>query len=462
MLLLSGKPDSNYLWLVVVFCGLGFPCRGSLLTPSATRHCIITIWLALKLKANYYLKKGNIKMQEILIHQDEEKNKIIALVENGKLVEKYEEKENDQRLEGNIYIGKVENVLVGMQAAFVDIGVEKNTFIHIKDIIPKVSNETGNKNELLSKHDIKNYIRPNMPILVQVKRDSTNKKGARVSTHISLPGRFVVLMPDSEFVTISKKIENSQEKERLMNIVKENLPKGYGIIVRTSAKGKQEKQIQQDIQNVLSKWKTIQEKAKTVASSSTFEPTLINKSEGIIGKLLIDLADNELEKVITNSKQDYEMTEQFLKDTGLTNKVKVELKKNEPILNIYDLEEQLEKTNHRKIWLKCGGFITIDKTEALTAIDVNSGKYIGGKDLEQTVLTVNKEATIEIAKQLRLRDIGGIIIVDYIDMEREETKQKILQTLEENLKKDRSKTQVIGFTPLDLLEITRKHMCSND
>ena len=142
--------------------------------------------------------------------------------------------------------------------------------------------------------------------------------------------------------------------------------------------------------------------------------------------------------------------------------MKLELKQNENVLNIYDIEEQIEKSNNRKIWLKCGGFITIDKTEALTAIDVNSGKYVGSKDLEQTVFTVNKEATIEIAKQLRLRDIGGIIIIDYIDMEKKETKQKILEILEEHVKKDRSKIQIVGFTPLDLLEVTRKHMCSND
>lgn len=401
-------------------------------------------------------------MQELIIHQDNEKNKIVVLVENGKLVEKYEEREQLKRLEGNIYLGKVENVLVGMQAAFVDIGAEKNTFIHIKDIIPKASNETGNKNEVLSKHDIKNYIRPNMPILVQVKRDSTNKKGARVSTHISLPGRFVVLMPNSEFVTISKKIEKQEEKDRLIHIIKENLPKGFGIIVRTSAKGKDETLVKQDIQNVLNKWNEIKKKAEELEKNNSFAPSLIYKNEGIIGKLLTDLSDNELARVVTNHQESYQLVEKFLKETNLTSKVKLELKQNENILSMYDLEEQIEKTSNRKIWLKCGGFITIDKTEALTAIDVNSGKYIGTKDLEQTVFTVNKEASIEIAKQLRLRDIGGIIIIDYIDMEKQETKQKILEILEESLKKDRSKTQIIGFTPLDLLEMTRKHMCSND
>lgn len=401
-------------------------------------------------------------MQEITISQDKENNKIVALVENGKLVEKYEEREDRQRLEGNIYLGKVENVLMGMQAAFVDIGAEKNTFIHIKDIIPKVSNETGNKNEALSKYDIKNYIRSGMPILVQVKRDSTNKKGARVSTHISLPGRFVVLMPNQEFITISKKIEKDSEKNRLIQIVKEALPKGYGIIVRTSAQGRNKELIQQDIQKVITGYETILNNSKIIGEDKNFEPALLYQNDGIIGKILTDIVDQDLARIVTNHKEAYNYVKQFLTDTGLEDKIKLELKLNENVLNIYDVEEQIEKSNNRKIWLKCGGFITIDKTEALTAIDVNSGKYIGNKDLEQTVYTVNKEASIEIAKQLRLRDIGGIIIIDYIDMEKQETKQKVLETLEEALKKDRSKTQIVGFTPLDLLEMTRKHMCSND
>ncbi len=401
-------------------------------------------------------------MQELIISQDTQNNKTVALVENGKLVEKYEEKTEQTRLEGNIYLGKVENVLVGMQAAFVDIGVEKNTFIHIKDIIPKASNETGNKNEKLSKYDIKNYIHTKMPILVQVKRDSTNKKGARVSTHITIPGRFVVLMPNSEFITISKKIEKEQERQRLTQIAKVNLPQGFGLIIRTSAKEKEEQLIQKDIEEVVKQYDRIIKKAETIQKANDFTPTVLYKNNGIIEKILTDIIDQDLSRIITNNSEINKYVCKFLKDTGLETKIKLELKQSENILNIYDVENQIDKANNRKIWLKCGGFITIDKTEALTAIDVNSGKYVGNKDLEQTVFTVNKEATIEIAKQLRLRDIGGIIIIDYIDMEKNETKQKILEILEENIKKDRSKIQIVGFTPLDLLEVTRKHICSND
>ena len=401
-------------------------------------------------------------MREILVNVDEQNNKTIVVVENGKLIEKYQENYGEERLEGNIYLGKVENVLLGMQAAFVDIGKEKNTFIHIRDIIPKASNETGNKNEPLNKHNIKNYIKTGMPILVQIKKDATSKKGARVSTHINLSGRYAVLMPNSNFITISKKIEKETEKNRLLKIVKEIVPQNYGIIIRTSAEEKSEEEIKRDINNLIITWQEIVNKYEKVKKQTTFTPQLIYKNQGIIEKLIIDLIDQDLSKVIVNEEKTYENIKKVLEKIALETDVKVELKKEKNILNIYEIQEQLEKANNRKIWLKCGGFITIDKTEALTAIDVNSGKYVGTKDLEKTIFTVNKEATIEITKQIRLRDIGGIIIIDYIDMENKEDKAKILEILEENLKKDSSKTQVLGFTPLDLLEMTRKHMWSND
>ena len=401
-------------------------------------------------------------MQEILVNVDKQRNKTIVVVENGRLVEKYQENDGAERLEGNIYIGKVQNVLLGMQAAFVDMGKEKNTFIHIRDVMPKASNETGNKNEPLNKYNIKDYIRTEMPILVQVKKDSTSKKGARVSTHMNISGRYIVLMPNSEFITVSKKIEDIKEKNRLLNIVKPIVPKEYGIIIRTSAEGKNETEIKEDLDKLIKKWQNILEKYNNLKKQKTFIPKIIYKNQGIIEKLILDLVDKELTRIIANDETTYAEIEKDIKNMQLDSDIKLELKKGETVLDIYDLETQLEKADNRKVWLKCGGFITIDKTEALTAIDVNSGKYVGTKDLAKTIFTVNKEATVEIAKQVRLRDIGGIIIIDYIDMENKDDKEKILKELEENLKKDRSKTQVIGFTPLDLLEMTRKHMWSND
>ncbi len=395
-------------------------------------------------------------MKEIVINVDNNENKTVMLVENGNLLEQYEENSNTKRLEGNVYIGKIQNVLQGMQAAFVDIGEKKNTFIHIKDILPKVDTKKDDPEEAVKNNNIKDIVKVGMKVLVQVKRDSTNKKGARVSTHINLAGRFSVIMPEVEFITISQKIEDEKEKKRLMEIIKKNSPKNVGIIVRTSAEGKSEEEIVKDMNQTIRNWENIKKQAQNEKEA----PKLIYENSQIIKRILIDLIDQDIERIIVNSVKEEKEIQDMLKENG--QKIDVVLKKQENLFDMYDLGEQLEKIQNRKVWLKCGGFITIDKTEALTAIDVNSGKYIGTKSLEQTVYTVNKEASIEIAKQLRLRDIGGIIIIDYIDMKEEEHKQKIIDVLQENLKNDRSKTQIVGFTELNLLEMTRKHMCSND
>ena len=396
-------------------------------------------------------------MQELLVSTSAEETKIL-LVENGKLVEKYEEKPEKEKIEGNIYLGIVKNVLPGMQSAFVDIGQEKNTFIHIRDIIPKASDETGNKNEKFSKYNIKDYLKQGMPILVQVRKDSTNIKGARISMHISLPGRFVVLMPSQNFITISQKIDKEEERERLKNIVKANLPEEYGAIIRTSAIGKNDAEIINDINKIVSKYKEIEEKFNEEKQNKNLKPQLIFRSESILERMLTDLIDRGLNRICVDDEKIYGEIFNRLKEENK----KIELMARKDIIKMYDLENQLEQLKNRKIWLKCGGFISIDKTEALTAIDVNSGKYTGKQDLEHTTFTVNKEATIEIAKQLRLRDIGGIIIIDYIDMQEKENEEKIIELLKENLKKDRSKTQIVGFSKLNLLEMTRKHMWSSD
>ena len=396
-------------------------------------------------------------MQELLIDVDNE-NKKILLVENGKLIEKYEENPVRDRLEGNIFLGIVENILPGMQAAFVNIGKEKNTFIHIRDVVPKISEVTGNKNENFGNYNIKDYLKVGMPIMVQVKKDSTNKKGARISMHISIPGRFIVLIPNEKFITLSQKIDNKEEREKLLSIVKENIPEGYGAIIRTSAMGKEKEEIITDIKRTVEAYKDVEQAFEKAKQQKNLQPKMIYKSENVVQRLLTDLMDQDLYRICTNDEKEYNEISKRLKKANKT--IKLEMQDN--ILDMYNIKNQLEELENRKIWLKCGGFITIDKTEALTAIDVNSGKYTGKKDLEQTIFTVNKEATIEIARQLRLRDIGGIIIIDYIDMQNKENEEKILELLRENLKKDRSKTQIVGFSKLNLLEMTRKHMCSND
>ena len=392
-------------------------------------------------------------MREILISKAEDKI-VIMVAENGNIVEKYEEANNQKRLEGGIYLGKVADILPGMQAAFVDIGEKKNAFIHLKDLLPKIDVKTGNPEEIINNSDIKDVIQKGTTLLIQVKRDSTNNKGARISTHISIPTRFLVFMPDTNIVTISQKIEDEKEKNRLLEIVRKNLPEGCGCIIRTSAEGKKEEDIITDIQQDEKLWKQIKSKAK---KENVNAPKMIFKSQGIIEKVLTDMMDQNVDRILVDNQTIYEKVSKIVLD----NKIKVELS-DTSVMEMYDIEKQLEKANSRRLWLKCGGYITIDKTEALTAIDVNSGKYIGKDSFEKTVFTVNKAASIEIAKQLRLRDIDGIIIIDYIDMKEEKNKEEIIKILEDNLKHDRSKTQVIGFSKLNLLEMTRKHIVSNE
>ena len=401
-------------------------------------------------------------MKDIIINQNEDGSNLIALVENGKLIEKYDDDESIKANEGNIYCGIVRDLLPGMQSAFVDIGEDKNAFIHIKDVIPKVSNVTGNKDENLEKYKIKDYLKVNMPVLVQVKKSEENLKGARVSTHISITGRLSVLMINVDFITVSQKIENKEERARLKKLASEILSElnedgKYGLILRTSAEGKEKAEIEKDVADLIEIWKKI--KAAYDENFKDKRPQLIFQNYDVISKFLVSVLETDVDRVIINSKNTYETVLEYLKKIGKEN-VEVVLNENEDLTKMHDIAGQIEEMKERKIWLKCGGFITIDKTEALTAIDINSGKFTGKKNSskENTIYKVNQEATVEIAKQLRLRNISGIIVIDYIDMEEEQDRKNIMNLLEKELKKDRSKTQVMGFTKLDLLEMTRKKL----
>ena len=390
-------------------------------------------------------------MIELIVNKNKDE-KIIAAVENGKLVEIYEENEQSQkaRNEGNIYLGIVKDIVSGMQAAFVDIGTEKNSFIHVKDVVPQVDEKIEKRIDT----PIKDVIKTGQKILVQIQKDSNDKKGARTSTHIKLAGKYVVLMPNTNIVTISQKIEDESERERLLKSIKAVLPENTGAIVRTAAIKKKDEELKEDLEQLLNRWKKIEEKFKKAPS----KPQLLYKSPSILEKIILDLPENRIEKITINDEKEYEEIQELLQE--MNENIKTEM--HQDILEKYELEKQIEKSKQRKIWLNCGGFITIDQTEALVAIDVNSGKFTGKSTLEETVYKVNYEATIEIAKQLRLRDIGGIIIIDYIDMQKQENKDKIEKLLKESLKQDRAKTQVEGFTKLNLMELTRKHICSHN
>ena len=390
-------------------------------------------------------------MIELIIDKNNDL-KTIAAVENGKLVEIYQENEENKnaRNEGNIYLGIVKDIVPGMQAAFVDIGTEKNSFIHVKDVIPQVDEKVEKRIDT----KIKDVIKSGEKILIQIQKDSNDKKGARTSTHIKLTGKYIILMPKTNIVTISQKIVNEKERKRLLNIVKANLPENTGAIIRTAAFNKNEKELNSDLEQLINKWKKINSKFENGAK----KPQLLFKSPSIVEKLILDLPENKIEKIVVNNQKELEEIKEILTETH--EDIKVEIEQN--LLEKYELEKQIEKSKQRKIWLNCGGFITIDQTEALVAIDVNSGKFTGKSTLEETVYKVNYDATIEIAKQLRLRDIGGIIIIDYIDMQKQDNKDKIENLLKECLKQDRAKTQVEGFTKLNLMELTRKHICSHN
>lgn len=372
-------------------------------------------------------------MQELRIKVDTNE-KIITLIDDYKVVEKYIET-TDESIEGNIYIGVVKNIIPGIKAAFVDIGQEKNAFIHFEDIY-KTNNE----------------IKLNEKILVQVQKDEINQKGAKLTTNIKLTGRQIVLLPTTDIITVSRKIENEKVKEKLIEIVAENLPKGVGAIIRTTASKATKTEIIDDIQRLVKDWNNIEKKVQ----NSNEAPMLLGKNNTIIESVILGTADSGMDKIITDSKEENKKIEKFLKEFELDDKVKVEY--DEKVLDKYKIEDELEKLNNNKIWLKCGSYIVIDKTEALTSIDVNSGKYTGKENLENTILRVNEEATVEIAKQIRLRDMSGIIIIDYIDMELEENKHRIMKLLEQEVKKDRAKVQIEGFTRLNLLEMTRKQL----
>ena len=395
-------------------------------------------------------------MLELLILK-REKSRQILLLDDGELIEFYDETNVENRNEGNIFLGIVRNILPGMESAFVDIGTEKNSFIHLQDLLPKVDQTKESNKNINVKTSIKDIVKPKDRLLVQVEKDSNELKGARISTHINLPGKYIALLPNTDIITVSQKIENEQERKRLIKLVKENLSSNNGAIIRTAANGKTQ-EIIDDIKSLEKLWEEIDQKYKNIKIN---KPQLIHKNQDIVQKLLVDLLAKNMQKIICNDSKELEKIKKIVLAEKEFEKLQFETKNLDELNNKYDLENQIAKMEKRKVWLKCGGFITIDKTEALTAIDVNTGKFTEGKSLEDVVFKVNEQATKEIAKQMRLRDIGGIIIIDYIDMSRHGDKEKIEALLKKCLKEDRAKTQVEGFTKLDLMELTRKHICSH-
>ena len=374
----------------------------------------------------------------------------LAILENSELVELSIARKGSKRILGNVYMGRVVNVLPGMQAAFVDVGLDKNCFLYIKEVIDEKCDNIEldtNGPKCISK-----ILKMGQEILVQIIREPIGSKGARITTNITLPGRYLVLAPFNRGIGISRKIGNEKERERLKLEIEEIKPANMGVIVRTLAKGRERGDFKDDIKFLLRLWQKIDKKKK-----SAYAPQLIYKDFDLVSKTIRDIFNKEMHEFIINDYDTFSLGKDLIEliSPHLNERI-LHYEDETDIFEKYDIERQIIRSLNRKIWLDSGGYIVIDSTEALTVIDVNTGKYVGNTSLEDTVYKINIESAAEIAKQLRLRDIGGIIIVDFIDMGKRKHKYEVIKALDKELKKDRTKTKIVGMTKLGLVEITRK------
>ncbi len=388
-------------------------------------------------------------MSQIVIDVGLQENRV-AVLENSELVELYIEEDDDKRTVGNIYKGRVVNVLPGMQAAFVDIGLEKNAFLYVKDAIPKEM--LANKKINLKDISIKDVIKSGQDAIVQVIKEPFGNKGARVTTQITIPGRHIVLMPYTDYIGVSRRISNELERDRLREIIESIKPANMGLILRTASEGLELEDFKDDIKFLLKVLNKIDSERNL-----GFAPRVMYKDLDLIHRTVRDLFTSNVQKLIINSRDEYKSIVELVDMISPQLKSRVEyFDSSHDIFGYFGIEQAINKALDKKVWLKSGGYIVIDETEALTSIDVNTGKYVGSINLEDTVLRTNIEAAKEIAKQLRLRNIGGIIIIDFIDMNNETHEKEVLKTLENELKNDRTKSTVLGMTQLGLVEMTRK------
>ncbi len=391
----------------------------------------------------------------------------VALLESGHIAELYIERSRERGIVGNIYQGKVIRVLPGMQAAFVDIGLEKAAFLYVADVLDEMeaveqfvegasqhAKPTDGNVEEHQLPPIEDLLQEGQEILVQVAKEPIGTKGARITSHISLPGRHLVFMPTVDHVGISRRIENEEEKDRLREIVEGIRPPGTGFIVRTAAESKSEEDLRADMAFLVGLWREIGRRREQCGA-----PALIHSDLDVTSKVLRDILTEDVDRIVVDSQEEYDKIVRFLGTFMPKLKYSIELfDEDEPIFDAFGLEVEIARALGRKVWLKSGGYIIIEQTEALTAIDVNTGRFVGKLNLEDTILKTNLEAVKEIAFQLRLRNIGGLIILDFIDMEKEAHREKVHSALEEALKNDKSKTNILKISELGLVEMTRKRV----
>ncbi len=377
----------------------------------------------------------------------------VAVMEDNKLVELYIERSLQNRVVGNIYKGLVANVLPGMQAAFVDIGMEKNAFLYVDDVFSDLNEDDLAPPPRSQRHEpIEKLLKAGEEIMVQVIKEPFGSKGTRVTCSVTLPGRYLVLVPGADHIGISRRIENQSEKERLKQETEQIKPEGHGLIVRTVAEGAPKAVLQKDLQFLLQLWQRVSGRFQQKEA-----PAVIYQDLALTCRIARDLLTDEVNSFLVDNRQEHERVMEILDYISPHLKKKVALYQEQvPIFERYGVEKEIGKALERQVWLKRGGYVVFDETEALTVIDVNTGRYTGRRNLAETILKTNLEAAAEIARQIRLRDIGGIIVIDFIDMNLEDHRQKVLDWLNQCLKRDRTKTYVLGITSLGLVEMTRK------
>ncbi|KIH76066.1 RNAse G [Geoalkalibacter ferrihydriticus] len=406
--------------------------------------------------------------KELVINTTSQETRV-ALLENGHIAELYIERARERGIVGNIYKGRVIRVLPGMQAAFVDIGLEKAAFLYVADVFDEVEAvehfiDGGNQGPPVAGEDgdiedrtlppIEDLLQEGQEILVQIAKEPLGTKGARITSHISLPGRNLVYMPTVDHVGISRRIESEEEKDRLRAAVEQIRPAGSGFIVRTAAEGKSEEDLQVDMEFLLNLWQDVARR-----KDGSGAPSLIHSELDVICKVVRDILTEDVRRIVVDSRDEYAKIERFIGTFMPKLKYSMELYEDEePIFDAFGLEVEIARALGRKVWLKSGGYIIIEQTEALTAIDVNTGRYVGKHNLEDTILKTNLEAVKEIAFQLRLRNIGGLIIIDFIDMEKEPHREKVHAALLEALKSDKSKSNILKISELGLVEMTRQRV----
>lgn len=378
-----------------------------------------------------------------------------AVFEQGDLIELFEEEvDSSSHMVGNIYKGRVENVLPGMQAAFVDIGVDKNAFLYVGDAVPtrfEEDDKDKDKGAQVLQERIEQVVKPRQELLVQVTKEPVGTKGARISVNITLPGRYVVLLPQVSYIGVSRKILDNHERTRLRDLAAASKPEGMGVIIRTLAEGIDGDEIAEDITQLVAFWQVLQPKIPHVSV-----PGLVHKDVDLISRLVRDWIDQDVEKITVDQEEVALVIRKALREIEHPAAKQIHVITGEDLFAKYGVDDEIRKTLRSKVWLKSGGYLVIQQTEALIVIDVNTGKYVGKQSLEETVVHTNLEAAQEIARQLRLRNLGGIIIIDFIDMVTEEAQKQVIEVLETACARDRTKSQILGLTQLGLVEMTRK------